>query len=56
MIYPLAGLLIGALFGAWRARRRKGSLADILQWAAVMAMICGLVGLFILIAIARSQT
>ena len=54
MIYPLAGILIGAVLGAFGARRQKGKVADVLQWAAVGAMICGIVGLFLLIIIDRS--
>ena len=47
MIYPLAGLLFGALFGALRAKRRGGAIFDLLQWGAVFAMLFGLIGLFI---------
>lgn len=54
MILPLAGLLIGALLGALGARRQGGTRLDLLQWAAVGAIIGGLVGLFVLIAVARS--
>lgn len=54
MIYPLAGLLFGALFGALRAKRRGGALFDLLQWGAVFAMLFGLIGLFILVFIERA--
>lgn len=54
MIYPLAGLLIGAIFGAIRAKLRGGATFDLLQWAAVFAMIFGLIGLFILVFIERA--
>ena len=54
MIYPLAGLLIGAVLGAFRARSQGGKLLDMLQWGAVLAMIFGLIGLFILIFIERA--
>ena len=54
MIYPLAGLLIGALLGALGARRQAGRRLDVLQWAAVGAIIGGLLGLFVLIFIERS--
>ncbi|PUB19196.1 hypothetical protein [Yoonia sediminilitoris] len=54
MIYPLAGLLFGAVLGAVRAKMRGGKLFDLLQWAAAFAIIFGLVGLFILIFIERS--
>ena len=54
MIYPLAGLIFGALFGAFRAKARGGKTADLLQWGTAFAMIFGVVGLFVLIFIERS--
>ena len=54
MISPLAGLLFGAMFGAFRARARGGKTLDMLQWAAVMAIMFGIIGLFVLIFIERS--
>ena len=54
MIYPLSGLLIGAIFGALGAQRRGGKMLDLLQWAAVVAMIGGLIGLFVLVFIERA--
>ena len=54
MIYPLAGLLIGALLGLLGARRQGGKRLDLLQWAAVGAIIGGIVGLFVLIFVERS--
>ena len=54
MIYPLSGLLIGALLGALGARRRGGKRLDLLQWAAVGAIMGGIVGLFVLVFIERS--
>lgn len=56
MIYPLAGLLIGAIVGAVRAKVRGGKVLDMLQWGAVFAMIFGLIGLFALVFIERSLT
>ena len=56
MIYPLAGILIGALLGAYRARARGGTGADIAQWAAVFAMILGIAGLFVAVIITRIVT
>lgn len=53
MIYPLASLVLGALLGAWGARRRGGKRLDLLQWAAAGAIMGGLVGLFVLISIMR---
>ncbi|MEY1555846.1 hypothetical protein AB3Y40_09450 [Yoonia sp. R2331] len=56
MIFPLAGLLFGAAFGAFRAKARGGNTRDLLQWAAVFAMIFGLIGLFVLVFVERSYT
>ncbi|WP_375281663.1 hypothetical protein [Pseudooctadecabacter sp.] len=53
MIYPLGGLVIGALLGAFRAKQRGGKAADMAQWGAVFAMIFGVIGLFIAIIITR---
>lgn len=53
MILPLAGLAIGALVGALRARARGGKPADLWQWAAVHALLFALVGLFLLILLER---
>ena len=53
MILPLGGLLIGALLGAFRAKQRGGKTADMAQWAAVFAMIGGVVGMFALVIISR---
>lgn len=54
MIYPISGLLIGALLGALGARRRGGKRLDLLQWAAVGAIMGGIIGLFVLVFIERS--
>lgn len=54
MIYPLGGLVIGAILGALAARRRGGRPADMAQWGAVLAIVLGLLGLFIAIALDRS--
>ena len=54
MIYPLSGLLIGALLGALGARQRSGKRLDLFQWAAVGAIMGGIVGLFVLVFIERS--
>ncbi|MCF2903602.1 hypothetical protein L0666_01250 [Octadecabacter sp. CECT 8868] len=54
MIYPLGGLFFGALLGAYRAKSKGGKMADIAQWAAVFAMIFGVVGMFIAIIITRN--
>ena len=54
MVYPLGGLLIGALLGAFRAKSKGGNTLDMLQWGAAMAILLGLIGLFVLIAIERT--
>lgn len=54
MIFPVSGLILGAIVGAFRARARGGKLQDLLQWGAVYAILFGLIGLFVLIFIERS--
>jgi len=54
MIFPLAGLLLGAAFGALRAKRRGGKTLDLLQWGAVFALIFGIIGLFAMVFIDRA--
>ena len=56
MIYPFAGLLLGAVAGVLHAQARGGTWRDKAQWGAVYAMICGLIGLFVLVFIERSLT
>lgn len=54
MIFPLTGMVLGALLGAWRAKAKGGTTLDLLQWAAVYAILLGLAGLFVLIGVERS--
>lgn len=54
MIFPLAGLLFGAILGAIRAKMRGGKGLDMLQWGAVFSIMLGLIGLFILVYIERA--
>lgn len=54
MIFPLVGLVFGALLGVFRAKRRGGSGFDLVQWGAVFGMLFGLIGLFILVFIERA--
>ena len=56
MIYPLAGLVVGALLGALGARRREGKRLDLIQWGTVGGILGAIIGLFILILIQRSWT
>lgn len=53
MIYPLGGLLFGAILGAVRARMRGGKLLDLLQWAAGFGLMFAVIGLFIMVFIQR---
>lgn len=46
-------LIIGALGGALRAKKRGGNRLDMIQYAAIFGMIFGLIGLFITIILAR---
>ncbi len=54
MIFPLFGLLSGALLGAVQARRRGGGAKDMAQWGAVFGLILGVVGLFVMIVLTRN--
>ncbi|WP_323040938.1 hypothetical protein [Gemmobacter sp.] len=49
----LAGLLIGALWGALLARKRKGSRLDMAQYAAGFAIAFAILGLFATLIIDR---
>jgi uncharacterized membrane protein YgdD (TMEM256/DUF423 family) len=49
----LLGAILGAVSGSLVAYRRKGSLADILQYGFVYAMIFALAGLFLTLIIHR---
>ncbi|SLN13229.1 hypothetical protein PEL8287_00502 [Roseovarius litorisediminis] len=49
----LLGAILGAITGALVARRRKGALADILQYAFVYALMFTLAGLFLTLIIHR---
>ncbi len=54
MIYPVGGLVLGALVGAVRARMRGGKMLDMLQWGSAFALIFGIIGTFILVFMLRS--
>jgi len=53
MIFPLAGIFIGAVLGAIKAMHKGGKPADMAQWGAVFAMIFGIIGLFIAVIMTR---
>ncbi len=50
----LIGAILGAVIGALVARRRRGTTADMLQYAAVYGIIFALAGLFLTIFIVRA--
>jgi Na+/H+ antiporter NhaC len=52
--YIAGGAAFGALLGAGIAKRRGGRLADLLHYAAVLAIAFALVGLFVSVIIGRS--
>lgn len=49
----IMGIVGGAIWGGFLARRRKGNRLDILQYAAASAIAFGLVGLFATILVSR---
>jgi hypothetical protein len=52
-MFVIGGLILGAISGGWTARQRGGKPADIAQWAAVWAILFGLVGLFVTLVLDR---
>jgi hypothetical protein len=50
---PLVGIIVGALFGAWRAKQHGGNRLDMAQWGAVYAILFGLAGLILAILLGR---
>lgn len=53
MPLALTGFILGALWGAWRARNRRGKTADMVQWALVHGLILAMLGLLAAILIVR---
>lgn len=47
------GAILGAIVGAMIARKRKGTLADILQYGFIYCMVFAVAGLFITLIIHR---
>ncbi|MCT4553528.1 MAG: apolipoprotein acyltransferase [Pelagimonas sp.] len=47
------GALFGAILGGLTAKRRKGNLADILQYGTVYAILFGLLGFLVTIAVEK---
>jgi len=49
----LAGIVLGALYGAWLARSRRGNRWDMAQYAVGFAIAFGLAALFVQIFLMR---
>ncbi|WIY24088.1 hypothetical protein [Parasedimentitalea psychrophila] len=49
----IGGLVIGALLGGYKARKRGGGLGDILQYAAAYGIILGLAGMLLTLMVHR---
>ncbi|WP_394152502.1 hypothetical protein [Loktanella salsilacus] len=54
MIFPLGGIVLGALIGAFRAKKRGGTVMDMLQWGTAFAVMLGIIGLFVLVFMQRA--
>jgi sugar phosphate permease len=54
MIFPLGGIVLGALIGAVRAKMRGGTVMDMIQWGVAFAVMLGIIGLFILVFLQRA--
>ncbi len=52
-MFVIGGLVLGAIGGGLTARQRGGKPADIVQYAAVYAIIFGLIGLFVTLFLDR---
>ncbi|WP_176440984.1 hypothetical protein [Oceanicola sp. 22II-s10i] len=50
----IIGVVLGAAWGGWRAKARGGKRADILQYAAVHALIFAIAGLFLTLFLHRA--
>lgn len=50
----IGGLVIGAALGIFTARKRNGSLADVLQYGAVYAIVFALLGLIVTLVLDRA--
>jgi hypothetical protein len=52
-MFVIGGFLLGAIGGGLRAKARGGKAADMAQYAAVYAIVFGLIGLFITLYLDR---
>lgn len=48
-----SGLILGILFGIWRARRLNGDRGDMVQYAAVFGLIFMVAGVILSVAVLR---
>lgn len=53
MLLVLIAFFLGIGFGIWRARRMRGDLADMAQYAAVFGLIFATLGAIATVAILR---
>lgn len=52
-MFVLGGALLGLIIGAMIAKKRNGKRLDVLQYAAVYAIVFALLGLFLTIGVHR---
>ena len=52
-MFVIGGVVIGVIIGVLRARARGGKAADMAQYAAAHAILLGLIGLGVTIAVDR---
>ncbi len=52
----LASVAVGAILGGYQAMRREGNAKDIAQYAAVYAMVFGVLAVFVAIFIERAYS
>lgn len=53
MIIILPALVLGILFGIWRARRLRGDRSDMVQYGAVFGLIFATIGAMLVVALLR---
>ena len=49
----LLSFILGVVFGIWRARVRKGDVADMAQYAAVFGLIFATIGAILTVTLLR---
>lgn len=53
MTIILPALFLGIAYGVWRARRRRGDVADMAQYGAVFGLIFGTIGAMLTVLLLR---